>query len=275
MNNSVVFKKSYVESRVGGDLLAELKEFPETRKLMKALMADKELSDLINYANVVAIKRLGYNDHGPVHARIVTKNSIKVLKFLREAGVPTSLEKEEIGTFEDSLNATMVAAYLHDVGMSVTRQEHEWHSVILAERFVLKHLPSLYDSNGKVTWLKSLINECIVGHMAAYKINSLEAGVVLIADGTDMSRGRSRIPTLLGRVPAPGDIHKYSANSINRVEVVKGDKKPIRINVLMDDATGLFQVEEVLMTKVTASPVMAHLEICAKIEGQPERFYLQ
>ena len=43
----------------------------------------------------------------------------------------------------------------------------------------------------------------------------------------------------------------------------------------MENVTGLFQVEEVLMTKVKASPVMPYLELCALVGDQPPRFYLR
>jgi metal-dependent HD superfamily phosphatase/phosphodiesterase len=110
--------------------------------------------------------------------------------------------------------------------------------------------------------------------MAQVRIHSVEAGVVLVADGTDMSRGRSRIPQLLERDPVVGDMHRYSASSINRVDITEGEQKPVRINISMDHVTGLFQVEEVLMTKVKASPIMPHLEVAATVADQKPRFYL-
>ena len=60
-----------------------------------------------DYANSVSIRRLGYNDHGPVHMRQVVGNAIKMLNILHEAGIQTSLEKEEMGTFEDSMCAVI------------------------------------------------------------------------------------------------------------------------------------------------------------------------
>ena len=42
----------------------------------------------------------------------------------------------------------------------------------------------------------------------------------------------------------------------------------------MENVTGLFQVEEVLMTKVKASPIIDCLEICAIVGEEPPRFYL-
>jgi uncharacterized protein len=70
-------------------------------------------------------------------------------------------------------------------------------------------------------------------------------------------------------------MHRFSANTISRVEIVKGSNKPVRISIHMDNATGLFQIEEVLMTKVKASPIMKHLEIEAIIDGKESRMYLK
>ena len=98
--------------------------------------------------------------------------------------------------------------------------------------------------------------------------------VVLVADGTDMARGRSRIPQLMERDPVVGDMHRFSASAISRVDITAGDNKPVRITVAMENVTGLFQVEEVLMAKVKASPIIDCLEICAIVDEEPPRFYL-
>ena len=90
-----------------------------------------------------------------------------------------------------------------------------------------------------------------------------------------MTRGRSRVPLNMDRDPMVGDMHRYSANSVSRVEISKGESKPVQISVYMDDVTGLFKVEEVLMTKVKASPIMSHLEIVAHVADEEPKFYLK
>lgn len=248
----------------------------KVKKLLNKLLNDEEIYLYHSYANAVSVRRLGYNDHGPVHARITTYNSLKILGYLSEGGVQTSLESEEIGTFEDSAVATLLGCFLHDVGMSVTRDEHEWHSLNLMDSVILRYVTELFpDDLAKQTVIRSLSHEVIVGHMAHTRIHSIEAGVVLIADGTDMTRGRSRVPLNMDRDPMVGDMHRYSANSVRRVEISRGEVKPVLISVFMDDVTGLFQVEEVLMTKVKASPIMSHLEIVAHVEGQEPKYYLK
>ncbi len=43
--------------------------------VMEYIISDKEIQILQDYANVVSIKRLGYNDHGPVHMRKAALNA--------------------------------------------------------------------------------------------------------------------------------------------------------------------------------------------------------
>ena len=244
--------------------------------LIERLVNDQELNLYHSYANVVSVRRLGYNDHGPVHARITTYNALKILRLLHDGGIQTSLESESVGDFEKSQVAVALGCFLHDTGMGVTRDQHEWHSINLIDPYIVSYLEWLYpDDLASRVVLRSMAHEIIVGHMAHTKIHSVEAGVVLVADGTDMTKGRSLIPFNLQLDPEVGDMHRYSANTISRVEINKGQNKPVRISIHMDNATGLFQIEEVLMTKVKASPIIKHLEIEAKIDNQEPRMYLK
>ena len=246
------------------------------RSLLERLLSDREINLYHSYANVVSVRRLGYNDHGPVHARITTYNALKILSLLHEGGILTSLEREHVGTYEDSQVAVALGCFLHDTGMGVTRQEHEWHALNLIDPIIRDYLQWLFPEElDKQVVLRSMIHEIIVGHMAKVRIHSVEAGTVLVADGTDMTKGRSLIPFNLQFEPEVGDMHRFSANTISRVEIGPGSNKPVRVSIQMDNTTGLFQIEEVLMTKVKASPIMKHLEIEAIIAGEQPRMYLK
>lgn len=93
--------KSIKEVSLESKILKRLQNHKLCTDLVNYLFADEELQEMQDYANNVSIKRLGYNDHGPVHMRQVAANAIKMLNLLQSAGIQTSLEKEEIGTFED------------------------------------------------------------------------------------------------------------------------------------------------------------------------------
>ncbi|MDR1949848.1 MAG: phosphohydrolase [Spirochaetaceae bacterium] len=244
-------------------------------RAVKSLLGDAEVQAFQEYANTVSIKRIGYNDHGPVHMRTVALNAVIMLGLLRQAGIRTSLESEECGGFEDSLIAVVLAATLHDLGMTVGRQDHEFHSVYLAGPILERLLREAYPEDiQKQVMVRSLAIEGIAGHMGNRAIHSLEAGVILIADGCDMTKGRARIPMALAERPRVGDIHKYSANSIEEVRLSSGREKPIRIDVLMSSEIGLFQVEEVLLGKIATSTAKRYTELYALMDGQEAKRYL-
>jgi metal-dependent HD superfamily phosphatase/phosphodiesterase len=242
---------------------------------IKLLLADEEVQAAQEYANTVSIVRLGYNDHGPVHMRTVTVNALIMLKLLRQAGIKTSLEKDECGNFEDSLTAVIFAAMLHDLGMGVGRQDHELHSAYIAYPILDRLLGQVYGANiHKRAMVRATALEGISGHMGNRPISSLEAGIVQVADGCDMTKGRARIPIALNHSPRPGHIHQYSANSIEEVRIGAGGEKPVRIDVLMSSEAGLFQVEEVLMGKIAASTAKPCIELYAQVREEPPRQYL-
>ena len=207
--------------------------------------------------------------------RQVSNNAIIMLNILHCNGIRTSLETEEIGTFEDSMCAIILAGMMHDLGMMIGRAGHEEMSVILAQPLIDKALNAIYPNDlTRRTIIKSLAIEAIIGHMSSRKIHSLEAGVILIADGCDMTKGRARIPLAINNTPKIGDIHKYSANAITRVRISTGEHKPIKISIEMSGDVGFFQIEEVLLTKVNSSPAKEFVELYAGVVGEESKCYL-
>ncbi len=257
--------KSVKQSSLERSILKLLKGKPLQAAQM--LFADPELQAMQEYANIVSIKRLGYNDHGPVHMRKATLNAIKMFRLLNEAGIQMSLEKEGAGTDEDSLTGVLFASLLHDLGMSIARHSHELISIQLATPFIDRILDAIHapDDYMTKTAIRSIAIEGIFGHMATQNIHSLEAGLVLLGDGSDMEKGRARIPTILSSEPRIGDIHRTSAGAIQRVLIQAGKEKPIAITVEMSASVGFFQVEEVFFPKINKSPVKPYIELYAGV----------
>lgn len=246
-------------------------------KIVELLIADEEIQAVQDYANTVSIVRLGFNDHGPVHMRTVCRNALKMLKILYQGGIKTSLENEGSGTFSDSVSAVVLASFMHDFGMTIGRQDHELYSGILAYGIINRILDSLLpgsDNLRRRVTIRSMAMEGIIGHMGTRKIHSIEAGLILIADGCDMTKGRARIPMEISSKPSVGDIHKYSANSIEKVKILKGQEKAIKIEVHMSADVGFFQIEEVLLQKINSSPAKNLVELYAGVEGQEMKKYL-
>ncbi len=267
--------KSAKELTTETKILNRLKNNPVCLKLVEYLFADEELQEMQEYANNVSIKRLGFNDHGPVHMRQVVGNAIKMLNILHDFGIKTSLEQEEVGTFEDSMCAVILAGLMHDLGMSISRQSHEKMSALLAQPIINRTLMYMFpDDMHKRVVIRAMATECIIGHMSSHKIHSTEAGVLLIADGCDMTKGRARIPLAINTTPKVGDIHKYSANAIKWIGIHHGERRPIKIDIEMTSEVGFFQIEEVLLEKINASPAKQFVELYAGVEGEERKCYL-
>ena len=136
--------KSVKELSLESKILKRLANSPTCLKLANYLFEDEELQIMQEYSNNVSIKRLGYNDHGPVHMRQVAANAIKMLNILQQAGIKTSLEQEEIGTFEDSMCAVIISGFMHDLGMMIGRQGHEDMSVEASNGESIVHAHNVY-----------------------------------------------------------------------------------------------------------------------------------
>ena len=161
--------------------------------------------------------------------------------------------------------------------MTIARQDHELYSGILSYNIIERVLNQALDKQKNLkrfVTIRSLAMEGILGHMGTRKIHSIEAGLILLADGCDMTKGRARIPMEINTKPSAGDIHKYSANSIEKVKILSGEEKPIKIEVYMNENVGFFQIEEVLMQKINCSPAKNLVELYAGIIGKDIKKYL-
>lgn len=273
-------KEHHVEERISErvsrivDTMTEGDDLP--LKLWNILRDDAEVKAIQNYANTVSITRLWLNDHGPVHMKTVCRNALKMLCVLHEAGVNTSLEKEKSGTFADSVCAVMLASLLHDSGMTIGRKDHELYSGIISFSIITRILNLVLPNEDDVmrrTVIRSVAMEGIIGHMGTHLIHSIEAGLILIADGCDMTKGRARIPLEIPTKPAEGDIHKYSANAIEKVRISKGDEHPLKIDIEMTKEVGFFQVEGVLIPMIQSSPAKHLVELYAGVIGEDVKRY--
>ncbi len=232
------------------------------------LEADIEIQTMLEDTNRMAIDRLGYSDHGHIHSLIVTKNGMELLKALAARVQPTIVE-EGTGVFEDSQLVVLLACYLHDIGMSVHRERHNEFSVTLAipiiDRILTKVCP---DDRHKQVHIRGHALHAIYAHDKLIRPTTVEAGVVGVADALDMTSGRARIPFEAGKV----NIHSASAMAIRRVRIVRGTEKPVRIVVEMNNASGIFQIQELLEKKIRSAPqLLDHIELYAVMSSQEER----
>ena len=87
-----------------------------------------------------------------------------------------------------------------------------------------------------------------------------------VADALDMARGRSRVPFEAGHQ----NIHSLSAYAIEEVRIEPGADKAVRVEIVMSNSAGIFQVDELLATKLRGSGLEDHIEVVARIEAEHE-----
>jgi len=245
--------------------------YPKAQRVWNKLRNDSFMTAQWDMADYIAVTKMGYNAHGDIHAKIVTANALKMLKLLLEAGVQPDIVKAteetsqwgdlvESGDLDDAHLIILLAGLLHDIGNQVNRSDHNLHSEILAVSILDKVLTPIYSDKRKRGVIRGFILHCIYTHMEDLQSHTLEASLVKVADGTDMTKGRGRTPFEMGNV----NIHCVSSMSIGEVEITKGREKPIGIRINMTNSAGVFQVEEILYKKLVASVAGKYVEITAQ-----------
>jgi metal-dependent HD superfamily phosphatase/phosphodiesterase len=167
---------------------------------------------------------------------------------------------------DDSEVIVVLASLLHDVGMSIHRRDHEDWSLFLAEPKMRELLDGVYEEP-ELTIVVSEALQAITSHRADGEPLSLEAGILRVADALDMAKGRSRIPFEKGQV----SMHSLSAAAIDAVVIGDGETKPVRIEIAMNNSSGLFQVDGLLKAKLRGSGLEPHVEVIAHIDTADEK----
>jgi metal-dependent HD superfamily phosphatase/phosphodiesterase len=247
---------------------------PKLKHVMEKVKENKTLQTYWRCANVMAIERMGYTDHGPTHVKIVANISLKLLRILVEKKLITPSIVENYGMKNDDAEVVVVlGSILHDLGMIVQRSNHEKYSAFLALGIMENLLTPTYKEDERAI-ITSEVLHAIVSHEQPLskeppnKILTKEAGIVGIADALDMEAGRARIPFQAGKV----DIHAVSALSIEKVEVeaVEGAQKPIVIKIKMSNSAGVFQIDELLKPRIINSGLEQFFHVIAEITGEKE-----
>jgi hypothetical protein len=236
------------------------------RTLIERVNEDKQLKGWWHVANVNATVRMEINDHSWVHIQIVTNIALKLLRQLTKHGVEPSLVRDYGMTRDDAEIVVVLAALLHCVGMAVHREGHEDFSLFLAEPKIRELLDELYEEP-ELTVIASEVLQAITSHRDYGKPLALEAGLVRVADALDMAKGRSRVPFQRGRV----SIHSLSAAAIEDVLITDGETKPIGIEIVMNNSSGIYQVDGLLKSKLTGSGLEPYVEVIAHIDTEAEK----
>jgi metal-dependent HD superfamily phosphatase/phosphodiesterase len=236
------------------------------RRLIERVNSDKQLKGWWHVANVNAVLRLEINDHSWVHIQIVTNIALKLLRQLTKHGVEPAVVRDYGMSQDDSEIVVTLGALLHCIGMAVHRDGHEDFSLFLAEPKIRELLDGIYDEP-EVTVIAAEVLQTITSHREYGKPLTLEAGIVRVADALDMAQGRSRIPFERGRV----SIHSLSAAAIDSVTIEDGSDRAIRIEIVMNNSSGIYQVDGLLKAKLRGSGLEPYVEVVAHIDTEAEK----
>ncbi len=218
------------------------------------------------YMAQVHAERLGMSDHSWVHTQIVLNVALRLLRLLVKAGVEPAVVADHGMKDRDAEVVVAGGALLHDIGMSIHRADHEAYSLFLADGALGRLLSDSYKEPER-TIVASEILHAIIGHRRRGEPYTVEAGVVRVADALDMAQGRTRIPLEAGQE----GIHSISAAAVDEVRIEAGEERPVRIEIELNNSAGIFQVDDLLATKIRGTPLEGRVEVVAKIEGESEK----
>jgi uncharacterized protein len=196
----------------------------------------------------------------------VANIALRLLRLLGRRGVEPAVVRDYGMDARDAEVVVAAAALLHCVGMSIHRTDHETFSLFLAAGKLDSLLAGIYDEPERSVVAAEALH-AIIAHRRRGDPLTLEAGIVRVADALDMAKGRSRVPFEAGRM----NIHSLSAAAIDEVRIESGEDKAVRIEIEMNNSSGIFQVDELLATKLRGSGLEDHVEVVAQIVAEHEK----
>jgi uncharacterized protein len=253
------------------DAIADIRVRAPTRgnrrldQLLDAVNADEQVKAWWHVTGVNA-RRLQMSDHSWVHVQIVLNIGLRLARLLFRRGVVPSVVSEFAMSERDAEVVIAAGCLLHCVGMSIHREDHERYSLMLAAGKLGPLLAGAYEEPER-SIIASEALHAIIGHRRGGAPFTIEAGIVRVADALDMARGRSRIPFEAGHQ----NIHSLSAYAIEEVKIMAGRERAVRVEIAMSNSAGIFQVDELLATKLRGSGLEEHIEVIARIDAEHEQ----
>jgi hypothetical protein len=231
--------------------------------VLNRVRENKRLEAYLRCCNVMAIDRLGYNDHGPTHIKIVSNMALRLLRILLSNGIQPGVVKNYKLEDDDAEVVVFLACCLHDIGHVIHRTNHADFGIPLSLSFLEDFLKGIYDEE-TVPIIISETLHAMRAHESDFTPLTIEAGIVRLSDALDMEQGRARIPFEAGSV----NIHSVSALAIEKVEIREGNKeRPLAIHIKMNNSAGIFQIDELLKTKLKGSQLEGYVRITAELVG--------
>ncbi|MFA9496868.1 MAG: HD domain-containing protein, partial [Candidatus Bathyarchaeota archaeon] len=135
--------------------------------------------------------------------------------------------------------------------------------------FLGRFLPTIYDVEESTIMTSEVLHAVLTHHEPSYP-QTLEAGIVKVADALDMEKGRARLPYEDDRL----NIHSISAFAIEKVDILDGNEKPITVAIKMNNPAGVFQVDNLFVNKTKGSGLEKYLQVKVYIREREDPIIL-
>ena len=135
------------------------------RRVLENVNADAQIKAWWHVSNVNAVLGSRSTTTPWVHVQIVANIALRLLRLLVKHGVEPSLQSDYRMSADDSEVVVVLAAFLHDVGMSIHRRDHEDWSLFLAEPKMRQLLEGVYEEP-ELTVVVSEALQAITSHRA-------------------------------------------------------------------------------------------------------------
>jgi metal-dependent HD superfamily phosphatase/phosphodiesterase len=254
------------------EALAEVRVRAPTRgnrrleQLLEAVNADDQVKAWWHVSAVNATRRLGMSDHSWVHIQIVLNIGLRLARLMFRRGVVPSVTADYGFGDRDAEVVVAAGCLFHCIGMAIHRDDHERYSLFLTADKLGSLLTGVYEEPERSIVVAEALH-AIIGHRRKGHPFTVEAGIVRVADALDMARGRSRVPFESGHQ----NIHSLSAYAIEDVKISPGRDRAVRVEIAMSNSAGIFQVDELLATKLRGSGIEEHIEVTARIDAEHEQ----
>ena len=216
---------------------------PPPRGLLEAVNADEEVRTWWYMARVTS-ERLEMSDHSWVHVQIVLNVALRLLRLLARSDVAPAMVVDH-GTEPRRRGGGRGGGCSTTSGCRSTARTTRPTACSSPSASSRDLLADVYEEPQRTVVVSEALH-AIIGHRRRGVPYTLEAGVVRVADALDMAQGRSRIPFEAGRI----GIHSLSAAAVDEVDISAGTDRPIRLEIKLNNSAGIFQVDDLLATKI-------------------------
>ena len=241
-----------------------IRRYNKTSVAWEMLLNEEKISVLWDMAGYMTTEKLGMNDHGRNHALVTAASSLKILDILHKSGINPDIVESGMGELDDAFLIVLMSSLCHDIGNSIHRSDHLYHSINLALPILDKILPQIYNDPSVSMQIRLFILSSINSHHGDPAPLTIEGSIVSIADASDMTKGRA----FHSRDMTKASIHAISTLSIDQVNIIRGQSKPVEIQITLSHIAGMYQIQETLIPKIKAGIIGKHVSVYIPLLNQ-------